>query len=242
MRLAVWALEWRLAWTSRRLFFLSMALPLALVLPVATGAVPAEEAASFYVLLFAGFAAIGTAVPLRWEGERGMSARIVLGGMSPAGYLLQRTAAGAVLDVVQLTPALAAIALAGHASVVDALFVFVALVATSWIGGLAGVFAAALTRSLAESVLVGTVIVISLAEMSGVFYTPMPGSFGAALESMSPFRGLHETLLDMTVGAPTSGGVAEVAWAVLLPAVIVLVADKLHRSLGRVSRFGLEGV
>jgi ABC-2 type transporter len=242
VRLAVWAVEWRLAQTRRRLFVLNTALPLALVLPVATGAIPAQEAASVYVFVFSAFAAIGSAVPLRWEGERGMSARIVLGGMSPSSYLLQRTAAGAVRDVVQLMPALVAIAVAAHASIGDALLVFVGLTATCWIGGLMGVVAAAVTRSLVEAVIVATVIVISLAEMSGVFYTPAPGSVGAALEAVSPFRGLHERLLDMTVGAPTSGGMAEIAWAVLLPAVVAMFAVRLHASLGRVSQYGLEGV
>jgi ABC-2 type transporter len=242
MKLAVWALEWRLALTRSRVLVLSTALPLALVLPVASGMVPAAETASVYLLLFAGFAAIGTALPLRWEGERGMSSRVVLGGMSAPSYLLQRTAAGAILDLAQLTPALVVAALAAHASVSDALAAYVGLAATVWIAGLVGVVAAAVTRSLAEAGLVATVIVISLAEMSGVFYTPMPGSLGAALEAISPFRALHEALLDMTVGAPTSGGLAEIVWVVALPVVVALTASKLHAGLRQVSAFGLEGV
>lgn len=242
MRLAVWALEWRLAVTRRRYLVLGAVLPLALVLPVATGAVPADETASVYAVLFVAFAAIGSALPLRWEGERGMSARILLGGMSSPGYLLQRTAAGAVLDLVQLSPAFVVAALAVHASVAEALLAYLGLAATAWIAGLLGVFAAAVTRSLAEAVLVVSVIVISLSEMSGVFYTPRPGSVGAVLEAISPFRALHEALLDMTVGAPTSGGLAELAWVVLLPVVVGVTATKLHAALGRTSRYGLEGV
>ncbi len=242
MRLAVWALEWRLAVTRRRYLVLGAVLPLALVLPVATGAVPVDETASVYAVLFIAFAAVGTALPLRWEGARGMSARIVLGGMSPPGYLLQRTAAGAVLDLLKLSPAFVVAALAAHASVVDALLAYLGLAATAWIAGLLGVVTAAVTRSLAEAALVASVIVISLAEMSGVFYTPQPGSIGAVLEAISPFRALHEALLDMTVGAPTSGGLAELAWVVLLPVVVGLTATRLRSGLGETSRYGLEGV
>jgi hypothetical protein len=239
---AVWALEWRLALTRRRYLVLGAVLPLALVLPVATGAVPADETASVYAVLFMAFAAIGSALPLRWEGARGLSARVVMGGVSAPGYLLQRTAAGAVIDLLQLTPALIVAAFASHAQVSDALVAYVGLAATMWIAGLLGVMAAAVTRSLVEALLVATVIVISLAEMSGVFYTPRPGSIGAVLEAMSPFRALHESLLDMTVGAPTAGGIAELAWAILLPVLVGMTAVKLHAALGKVSRYGLEGV
>lgn len=242
MTLAVWALEWRLALTRRRYLVLGTALPLALVLPVATGAVPVDETASVYAVLFAAFAAFGSALPLRWEGQRGMSARVVRGGMTPHAYLLQRTAAGAALDLVQLTPAFVVAAAAAHGSIVEALLAYLGLAATTWIAGLLGVVAAAVTRSLAETIVVVSVIVISLAEMSGVLYTPRPGSIGAMLEAVSPFRAMHEALLDMTVGAPTSGGMAELGWVVLLPVIVGFTATKLHAALGQSSRFGLEGV
>ena len=71
--------------------------------------------------------------------------------------------------------------------------------------------------------------------MSGVFRTPVQGSYGALFEAASPFRALHETLLGMTQAGPVDGGVAVAVWGLLLPTVAVVFAGQLTKSLGRVS-------
>jgi hypothetical protein len=238
---AVWSLQWRLALTRKRVFILNFVVPLTVVLPVATGAVPPEAAAGVYVVLFAAFAVFGSAIPLRWEGQRAMSARVVRAGVGASNYLLQRAAAGALLDTLQLTPALLLAAVAVGASPGDVLVVFPALAATVWVSGLVGVIVAAASRSLTETSLFAAVSVPLLAHMSGVFRAPAPGSYQELLESGSPFRALHEGLLDMTVGAPAGGGGALLAWALVLPVAVGLLGPRLHAGLGRVSRGGLEG-
>ena len=91
----VWGVQWQLALTRKRVFILNFVVPFTLVLPIATGAVPTGAAAGIYVVLFTAFAMFGSAVTLRWEGQRGMSARIVRAGIAPSSYLLQRAGAGA---------------------------------------------------------------------------------------------------------------------------------------------------
>lgn len=238
---AVWSVQWRLALTRKRVFILNFVVPLTVVLPVATGAVPPGAAAGVYVVLFAAFAVFGSAIPLRWDGQRGMSARVVRAGVGASNYLLQRAAAGALLDTLHLTPALLLAAIAVGASPGDVLVVLPALAATVWVCGLVGVIVAATSRSLTETALFAAVTVPLLAHMSGVFRTPAQGSYQALLEGGSPFRALHEGLLDMTVGAPAGGGGAVLAWALLLPVAIGLLGPRLHAGLGRVSRGGLEG-
>ncbi len=238
---AVWSVQWRLALTRKRIFILNFVVLLTVVLPVATGAVPSGAAAGVYVVLFAAFAMFGSAIPLRWDGQRGMSARVVRAGVGASNYLLQRAAAGALLDTLHLTPALLLAAVAAGASPGDVLVVLPALAATVWVCGLVGVIIAATSRSLTETALFAAVTVPLLAHMSGVFRTPPQGSYQALLQDASPFRALHEGLLDMTVGAPAGGGGAVLAWAILLPVAIGLLGPRLHAGLGRVSRGGLEG-
>lgn len=238
---AVWSVQWRLALARKRVFILNFVVPLTVVLPVATGAVPPGAAAGVYVVLFAAFAMFGSAIPLRWDGQRGMSARVVRAGVGASNYLLQRAVAGALLDTLQLTPALLLAALAVGASPRDVLVVLPALAATVWVCGLVGIIVAATSRSVTETALFAAVTVPLLAHMSGVFRTSAQGSYQALLEDGSPFRALHEGLLDMTVGAPAGGGGALLAWAILLPMAVGLLGPRLHAGLARVSRGGLEG-
>jgi hypothetical protein len=183
----------------------------------------------------------GSAIPLRWEGQRGMSTRIVRAGVGPSSYLLQRAAAGATLDSLQLAPALLVAAAAVSASPGDIAVAFVALAATVWIGGLVGIIVAAASRSITETALFTAVAVPLLAHWSGVFRAPAPGSYQAVLESGSPFHALHAALLDMTIGVGDGGGAAVVAWAVVLPVAVGVLGPRLHASLARVNRGGLEG-
>ncbi|HUF76143.1 MAG TPA: ABC transporter permease [Longimicrobiales bacterium] len=239
---AVWWLEWRLALTDVRRFVLSALVPLLIAASVATGVAAPAPAAGVYLVIFVSFAVFGSALPLRWDGERGLAGRIVRGGVPAGRYLLSRAAAGAAIDLVQLTPALVVAAVVAGGSAAAFLEAFAALAVALWLGGLVGVFAAAISRSLAETGLVAALAVLVLAHSSGVFEDPAPGSALAMLEALSPFRVLHESLLEMTVGASAVGIGTALVWALLLPALVWLLGDRIVAALGRVSRGGLEGV
>lgn len=239
---AAWSLEWRLALTDRRRFLLSALLPLAIAASVATGVAAPRPAAAVLLVLFVTFSVLGTALPLRWDGERGIVARVVRGG-GPAGrYLLLRTGAAATIDLVQLMPALLAVALVGGASPGSVVVALVALALAVWIGCLVGLLIAALSRSLVETGLVASVAVMLLAHASGAFETAVSGSLLEVVEALSPFRALHAALLDVTVGGAPAGFVTAVAWAALLPGLVWWLGDRLSTSLGRAGAAGLEGV
>ena len=239
---AVWWLEWRLALTDVRRFVLSTLVPLLIAASIATGVAGPAPAAAVYLVIFVSFAVFGSALPLRWEGERGLTRRIVHGGVPAGRYLLARAAAGAAIDLAQLTPALVVAALVAGGSPGALLGALAALAVALWLGGLVGVLAAAISRSLAETGLVAALAVLVLAHSSGVFEDPAPGSTLGALEAVSPFRVLHESLLGLTVGAPAGGIGAALAWALLLPALVALLGERVVAALGAVSRGGLEGV
>ncbi|HUP52901.1 MAG TPA: ABC transporter permease [Longimicrobiales bacterium] len=236
MTALVWGLEWRIALARRRLFVLNTVVPLLLVVPVATGAAPAVHAAAIYAVLFVIFSTFGSAIPLVRDAENGMTARMLLGGVSPSGYLLQRAAAGAALDGLQLIPALVVAGFGAGASPRALLVTFGTLLGTAWVGNLIGPLVAVTTRSLAEAALFTAVCTLLLLHMSGVFRTPAPSSHGALVEAASPFRALHEALLGMGSAGPVGGGGALAAWAVLLAAGTAVFAGPVTRALRRVSR------
>ena len=241
MTSAVWGLQWRLALTRKRVFILNVVVPLTLVWLIATGAVPPRAAAGVYVVLFSAFALFGSALPLRWEGQRGMSARIVRGGVGPSSYLLQRAAAGAALDTLQLVPALLLATMAADATASATLLALLALAGTVWVCGLLGIVIAAASGSITETALFSAVSVPLLAHVSGVFHTPAANTPSALLETLSPLRSLHEILLEMTVRGPAVGGIALLVWALVLPVLVWLIGAQLHGALDRVTRGGLEG-
>jgi hypothetical protein len=229
----VWAVEWRLALSSTRDFVFWVVAPLAVVLVVGTDAVSAQATASWYTALFTAIGMLRTALPVMRDGERGMTARVIRGGVSPAGYLIQRTAAGATLTLVQLLPAVVVAGVFLQASVSDMLALVGALAISLWIAGLMGVLLAATSRTRTEALALCAVTLLLLLHMSGVFRVPSGGGLGEALEQASPFRALHESFVRMVSGGMPHGGAAELAWAIGVPALILAVASRLVESLAR---------
>lgn len=232
----VWGVEWRIATSRRRLFVLNVFVPLVLVTPIAMGAAPPVHAAAVYAVLFAIFGTFGSAIPLVRDAEAGLTGRVLRAGVPSARYLLERTAAGAVLDVLQLAPALAVVSIGFGATPRGFLLTLVVLAGTAWVACLVGVLVAVATRSLAEAALFSSVTTLLLLHLSGVFRTPLPGSIGAFFEAVSPFRALHETLLAMSMATPIEGVASLALWAVCLGLGIGALAGRATRSLGVASR------
>ena len=136
MSLLVVGLELRLALARRRLFVLNVAVPLLLVTPIALGSAPAFHAAAVYTVLFVLSGTFGSAIPLVRDAEAGLLDRVLRSGLSPACYLLQRAAAGSVLDALQLAPALAVASLMAGASAAGLAMVWFALAVSLWIANL----------------------------------------------------------------------------------------------------------
>lgn len=208
---AVWTLEWRTALRRRRLFVLNLAIPLLLVLPVALSPAPPAHAAAVYAVLFVLFGVFGSAIPLIRDGASGFLDRIRGTGLPDASHLVQRAGAAALLDTLQLLPALASVVaagVAGQGSGARAGGLLLPVLAASLLAAnLVGVWVAALARSLAEGALFAAVVALLLLHASGVFRTPEAGSAGAAVEAAAPFRALHEALL-ATVGSGGGGASA----------------------------------
>lgn len=235
----VWRLEEQLALRRRRLFALNVAVPLALATPVALGGAPPTHAAAVYAVLFTFFGVFGSAIPLVRDGERGLLDRILLTGFPLQRYVLDRTLAGALLDLLQLLPTAAVILALADLGVGRigplALALFIALVAANALG----VLVAWAARSIAEAAMFGSVVSLFLLHGSGVFRTPLPGSFGAGVEAVLPFTALHEAVLAMLGASPGPVtltdrlAAAGVGAAVLLVLVTAFGAPAVERLRGR---------
>lgn len=236
MSAIVWQLEWRIVTSRRRLFVLNIIVPLVLVAPIAIGAAPPVHASAVYAVLFAIFSTFGSAIPLVRDARSGLIGRVLRAGVTARSYLIQRVAAGAVLDLVQLGPALAVAAIGSGANPRAFIVALAALAGTAWVACLLGVLVAVATRSLAEAALFSAVSTLLLLHLSGVFRTPLPGSIGGLFEMVSPFRALHEALLAMSLGTPIKGGVSLVMWGVCLGFGTGALAGRATRPLGGASR------
>lgn len=217
MSFPIWRTEWLIARRRRRLMVLNTLIPLLLVTPIAYSAAPAAHAAATFAVLFTLFGTFGSSIPLIRDGESGLLGRLGVAGVSPGGFLLQRVAATATLDLCQLAPSAAVIALGRGASSSDLL----ALAASATLGlfaaNLLGAFTAAVARSVAEGALFAAVSALLLLHLSGTFRPPVPGTWQATVEGWMPFRPLHQSLLALAAPSSSSG-----AHSHLLPPVVAI--------------------
>jgi len=232
----IWRLEWRLAFRRRRLFVLNLAIPLALVLPLSLSGAPPFHAAAAYAVLFVLFGVFGSTIPLIRDGERGLLRRMLLAGAPESRILVERVMAGAILDFLQLLPALGVILGFGRAPGSVWLIAPPVLLLTLLAANLVGVWVAALARSLAEGALFAAVVALFLLHGSGVFRTAREGTLGSFLQETLPFGPLHQTLLAAAGGGPAP----PVGWSLLMPAVgsvliLMLTLFFAHMLLERVA-------
>lgn len=221
----MWRLEWRLALRRRRLLLLNTAIPLLLVLPLAAGGAPAYHASAAYAVLFVLFGTFGSAIPLLRDGEGGPLRRVILRGIPERVLLAERILAGAVLDTLEILPALLVVSWLGGAGG-PALAMLLASVPPALLAAnLVGCWVAALARSIAEGALLAAVASLFLLHGSGVFRTPVEGSWEARLEALLPFTPFHEALFAVAGSALPGGGVS--LGPPLLATLVLLVATLL---------------
>lgn len=204
-----WHAEWAVALRRRRLLALNVVIPLLLVAPLVLAPAPTPHAAAALAVLFVLFPLFGSAIPLVRDGESGLLMRFLLAGDSPGGHVAGRLAAQALIDLLALLPSVLLVAAWGEGGPGSAAALVAALAWTLLVANAVGAWVAALARSLAEAALFSAVTGLLLLHAGGAFRTPEPGSWQAAVESLVPFRLLHESLL----GSLAGGGFGPEAWA-----------------------------
>ena len=229
----IWKLEWQRAMARRRLLAFNIVIPLALVLPLALSAAPAHHAAAVQTVLFTLFGTFGATIPALRDAERGLVRRLAILPVGARDLLLERAFAGASLDLLQLLPAVAVVTWSAGAGSGQALRLVAALACTLAFVNLLGLWLAAAVRSVAEGALVAAVAALFVLHASGVFRTPTPGSIGARIEAVAPFRALHEMLLALHDSGDPGGGAALVGSLALMVVLTVSAAGPVVRALRR---------
>lgn len=240
MTALIWNLEWARTVKRRRLLYLNVAVPLLLVAPIALGDAPAQHAAVAYATLFVFFATFGSAIPAVRDGTSGLLGRILMTGTAPHRLTIERTLAASILDLSQLLPSLLLIAVVTRPGLNQTAGAILALALALVTANMVGAWVAALARSIAEAALFGAVLSLLLLHASGVFRTASPGSVGALIELVSPYRALHELTLGLAGGSGALAAGASLS-AALLWAGIGTVLTGLAGAwiLGRLARRGL---
>lgn len=197
----IWRLTWRMALRRRRLLAWNVVVPLLLLVPVVTSGAAAAHRAVVVAVFVVFFGAYGSCIPLIRDGMSGWAEKVLLTGYGGRRWLAERTLASTAIDWVQLLPANLVLAALIHApaSLVPALLGATALALL--FANLLGVAVAALVRALGEAALGCAVLSLFALHAAGVFRTPTPGSWWAAIEAWNPLRPLHETWLGVLGGA-----------------------------------------
>ena len=191
---AVWWLEWRQAARRRRVMVLSMLVPLALVAAVAAGRAPAPHAALVFTVLFSFFGTFGAGVPWARDAERGLIHRLLLTGIGAPSLVVQRWAAGSLLDLLQLLPSLALIALAYRAETAELARLLAGVALGLLVANALGILVAWIARSIAETALLASVAALLLLHAAGVFRSPEQGTIADTVQRAVPFHYMHQTV------------------------------------------------
>lgn len=199
MTAAIWDQELRVALKRPRVALLSAGVPLLLVLVVALGRAPAPHAALVFTVLFTFFGTFGAAVPWARDAERGWLHRITLAGLPLSAVAVQRLAASALIDLLELLPSLLAIVVVYRTRAGDAAALLAAVALGLVVANALGILVATLAGSLAETALLASVVALLLLHAGGVFRTPDPGSMGDAIQRAVPFHYMH-TAIQSAVG------------------------------------------
>jgi len=228
-------LEWLVAIRRRRAFVLNIIVPFALVAALAAGNAPTVHTAVVCAVLFAFFGTFGSAIPLVRDAETGRLTALLQAGANPSSLLVQRVLVGAGIDVLHLLPAVAILAFAYRGTAAPLLICLpAALIAANTLG----TWVAAITRSIGESALVSSVAALTLLHVGGVFRTPVPNTWSAAIEPFSPFKYLHESLVTAVGSSATATATATatgVFVALASVGTVAIGAPRIARSL-RVGR------
>jgi ABC-2 type transport system permease protein len=168
--------------------------PLALIVPVAASDIPPQYAAAVIGIVAIMAGTFGAGESLTIDLNDGILVRVALTPLSPRRIVFEVLVVNAVLDFIQLLPALLIAYLLHPAPLVWVLAatfgVFMTLLAANSIG----IFIANFTTSPADVLLYATAILFPLIYLSGFFRNQHPTGIRATLRDFVPFAYMNDAL------------------------------------------------
>jgi ABC-2 type transport system permease protein len=191
---AYWKKDVTLFFGRRFALLIKMLYPVAIIAPVAASDIPARYAAAVVGIVAIMAGTFGAGESLTTDLNDGILARVALTPLSPYRLVFEVLAVNAVLDFVQLLPALLVVYLLHPVSPVLVLAATFAVFATLVAANCIGVFIANFTSSPADVLLYATAILFPLIYLSGFFRKGNPSGVLATLRDLVPFAYANDAL------------------------------------------------
>src|SRR5215216_3347263 len=191
---AYWKKDVALFFSRRFALVIKMVYPLAIIVPVAASGIPARYAAAVVGIVAIMAGTFGAGESLTNDLNDGILARVALTPLSPYRIVFEILAVNAVLDFIQLLPALLIVYLLHPVSLVWLLAATFAVFATLVTANCIGVFIANFTSSPADVLLYATAILFPLIYVSGFFRNQNPTGVLATMRDFVPFAYMNDAL------------------------------------------------
>lgn len=182
-----WKKDVALFFSRRFALLIKMLYPVAIIVPVAASGMPAKYAAAVIGIVAIMAGTFGAGESLTIDLNDGILVRVALTPLSPYRIVFEVLAVNAVLDFVQLLPALLIVYLLHPVSIVWMLAASLAVFATLVTANCIGVFIANFTSSPADVLLYATAILFPLIYLSGFFRNQHPTGILQTLRGFVPF-------------------------------------------------------
>ncbi len=191
---AYWKKDVILFFGKRFALLIKILYPVALIVPVAASDIPAQYGAAVVGIVAVMAGTFGAGESLTVDLNDGILMRFSLTPLSPRRIVFEILAVNAILDFIQLLPALLLVYVLHPAPlvwVIAATFaVFITLVTANCIG----IFIANFTSSPADVLLYATAILAPLIYLSGFFRNQDPTGLRALLRDFVPFAYMNDAL------------------------------------------------
>jgi ABC-2 type transport system permease protein len=191
---AYWNKDVALFFSRRFALLLKMLYPMAIIVPVAASGMPAKYAAAVIGIVAVMAGTFGAGESLTVDLNDGILARVALTPLSPYRIVFEILAVNAVLDLVQLLPALLIVYVLHPVPIVWMLAATITVFATLVTANCIGIFIANFTSSPADVLLYATAILFPLIYVSGFFRNQHPTGILETLRGFVPFAYTDDAL------------------------------------------------
>ena len=216
---AYWKKDVALFFSRRFALLIKMLYPVAIIVPVAASSIPAGYAAAIIGIVAIMAGTFGAGESLTIDLNDGILVRVALTPLSSYRIVFEILAVNAVLDFLQLLPALAIVYLLHPVPLVWMLAATVAVLATLVTANSIGIFIANFTSSPADVLLYATAFLFPLIYVSGFFRNQNPTGILQTLRGFVPFTYTNDALKTV-FGLTTDSTLLEV---LVYPSVICAV-------------------
>ena len=191
---AYWKKDVALFFGKRFALVIKMLYPLAIIAPVAASGIPARYAAAVIGIVAIMAGTFGAGESLTSDLNDGILTRVALTPLSPYRIVFEILAVNAVLDFLQLLPALLVVYILHPVALIWVLAATFAVFATLVAANAIGIFIANFTSSPADVLLYATAILFPLIYVSGLFRNQNPTGVLATLRDFVPFAYMNDAL------------------------------------------------